>query len=74
MAVIPIIDEDSLRDIGPAIRSKLNTDRTYLPSEMGAAIRSIKTMDASVSGTTLILTGTAANMSGTTLNLEENNG
>lgn len=69
-----LITETSLTDAADAIREKLGVNTTYLPSEMGAAIRSIKTLDATVSGTTLIFSGTAASVSATTLIVEENNG
>lgn len=40
-----IITESSLEDISDAIREKLGTSDTYLPSEMAAAIRSISSID-----------------------------
>lgn len=36
-----IVDETGLQNIANAIRNKLNTSNTYLPSEMGAAINNI---------------------------------
>lgn len=69
-----LITETSLTDAADAIREKLGVNTTYLPSEMGDAIRSIKTLDATVSGATLIFSGTAARVSATTLIVEENNG
>lgn len=69
-----LITEAYLTNTANAIREKLGVNTTYLPSEMGAAIRSIKTLDATVSGTTLIFSGTAASVSATTLIVEENNG
>ena len=37
-----LITETSLTDVADAIREKLGVNTTYLPSEMGAAIRSIQ--------------------------------
>lgn len=67
-----LITEASLYDAANAIRSKLGVNTTYYPSEMGDAIRSIKTLSAEVVGTKLILTGNGASVSGTTLNVEDN--
>lgn len=67
-----LITESHLEDIADAIRAKAGTSDTYLPSEMPAAITGIKTLSATVSGTTLILTGNGASVSGTTLNVEDN--
>lgn len=36
-----LTDESNYEDIADAIREKLGTNTTYLPSEMAAAIRSI---------------------------------
>lgn len=69
-----LITETSLTDAADAIREKLGVNTTYLPSEMGDAIRSIKTLSAEVVGTKLILTGNGASVSGTTLNVEDNHG
>lgn len=67
-----LITETSLTDAADAIREKLGVSTTYYPSEMGNAIRSIKTLSAEVVGTKLILTGNGASVSSTTLNVEDN--
>lgn len=75
MAVVmekALITEASLTDAANAIRSKLGVSDTYYPSEMGDAIRSIKTLAAEVRGTTLYLTGNGVSVSGTTLSVEDN--
>lgn len=65
-------DKQNYEDIADAIRAKAGTVEKFLPSEMPAAIAGIKTLSATVSGTTLILTGNGASVSGTTLNVEDN--
>lgn len=59
-----LITETSLTDAADAIREKLEVENTYLPSEMGPAIRSIKTMAVSANGNTLVLTGNGASSTG----------
>jgi len=69
-----LVTEAYLTDIARAIRSKLGVSTTYTPSEMDEAITSIKTLAASVSGTTLSLTGNGASVSNSTLSVEDNHG
>lgn len=64
-----LVTEASLEAIGDALRAKLEVETTYLPGEMAAAIRSISTgIEASIQGTTLVLTGDVS-VSGTTLDM-----
>lgn len=69
---VALITESNLTSIANAIRTKRNVSDTYYPEEMAGAINEIKTLNATVSGTKLILTGSAANVSGTTLSIQNN--
>lgn len=52
-----LVTESNLEDIGDAIRDRLQVSTTYLPSEMGDAVRSIPVIDID---TTLTRSGYAA--------------
>lgn len=63
-----LITESYLTDIANAIRVKHNywSTKKFYPSEMASEISSITTLAASVSDTTLILTGEGASVSSST--------
>lgn len=67
-----LITEASLTDAANAIRSKLGVSDTYYPSEMGDAIRSIKTVSVQADGNTLVLTGNGVSISGNTVSISSN--
>lgn len=63
-----LITESHLTNIANAIRTKRNytSSTKFYPSEMASEILGITTLAASVSGTTLILTGEGASASNST--------
>lgn len=63
-----LINENSLRDIGDAIRAKRQTADTYYPSEMGEAIRAISVIEVDP---TLTQDGQAADAKVTGMRLGE---
>ena len=67
-----IITESSLADIAEAIRDKAETVMLYRPGDMAAAIQSIRTLTAEVTGTTLYLTGNGASVTDTTAEVMNN--
>ena len=67
-----IITESSLADIAEAIRDKAETVTLYRPGDMAAAIQSIHTLTAELTGTTLYLTGNGASVTDTTAEVTNN--
>lgn len=61
-----LITEQTLTDVADAIRSKNGASDTYLPGEMAPAIRNLTgNMSVAIQGSTLILRGDGASLSGT---------
>jgi len=67
-----LLTESHLTNIANAIRTKRNVATTYYPSEMPEAINGIATLTASVSGETLVLTGSAVSASNGTVTVVNN--
>ena len=67
-----LLTESHLTNIANAIRTKRNVSDTYYPEEMAGAINGIATLTASVSGETLVLTGSAVSVSNGTATVVNN--